>query len=65
MRAMLDIDIPLNAGCLVPLDGKHASFASLFSLSFLSQSEFPVEAYYHRHALQPFAVEMCSRHSAS
>src|SRR5258708_39512875 len=23
MRAMLDIDIPLNAGCLVPLDGRH------------------------------------------
>lgn len=25
MRSMLDIDIPLNAGCLVPLDSKRYS----------------------------------------
>ena len=41
MRAMLDIDIPLNAGCLVPLDGKHVSFASLFSLSFFVAVRIP------------------------
>ena len=23
IRSMLDVDIPLNAGCLVPLDGAH------------------------------------------
>lgn len=34
MRAMLDVDIPLNAGCLVPLDGNILSSASLFSLNF-------------------------------
>lgn len=34
MRAMLDVDIPLNAGCLVPLDGNFLSSASLFSLNF-------------------------------
>lgn len=27
MRAMLDVDIPLNAGCLVPLDGAYILFA--------------------------------------
>lgn len=27
MRAMLDIDIPLNAGCLVPLDGAYTLFS--------------------------------------
>ena len=28
MRAMLDVDIPLNAGCLVPLDGAYILFAN-------------------------------------
>ena len=27
IRAMLDVDIPLNAGCLVPLDGAYIPFA--------------------------------------
>ena len=27
IRAMLDVDIPLNAGCLVPLDGAYILFA--------------------------------------
>lgn len=27
MRAMLDVDIPLNAGCLVPLDGAYILFS--------------------------------------
>lgn len=26
MRAMLDVDIPLNAGCLVPLDSAYIQF---------------------------------------
>lgn len=34
MRAMLDVDIPLNAGCLVPLD-------SMFSLPSSSMSYLP------------------------
>jgi hypothetical protein len=35
MRAMLDIDIPLNAGCLVPLDS-----AYIFSPIFPIRSRF-------------------------
>jgi 5-oxoprolinase (ATP-hydrolysing) len=31
MRAMLDVDIPLNAGCLVPLDGMFSSALSLMA----------------------------------
>lgn len=27
MRAMLDVDIPLNAGCLVPLEGAYILLA--------------------------------------
>lgn len=27
IRSMLDVDIPLNAGCLVPLDGAHDPFS--------------------------------------
>ena len=34
IRSMLDVDIPLNAGCLVPLDGNLLSSASIFSLIF-------------------------------
>ncbi len=30
IRSMLDVDIPLNAGCLVPLDGKSFSPIPLF-----------------------------------
>ena len=36
MRSMLGIDIPLNAGCLVPLDSKCFSLASLLSFSFVA-----------------------------
>lgn len=30
MRAMLDVDIPLNAGCLVPVTGTFAYTHALF-----------------------------------
>src|ERR1700679_3749377 len=33
IRSMLDIDIPLNAGCLVPLDGRCLSPTPLFSFT--------------------------------
>lgn len=29
MRAMLNVDIPLNAGCLVPLESEYRPFPSL------------------------------------
>jgi N-methylhydantoinase B/oxoprolinase/acetone carboxylase alpha subunit len=38
---MLDVDIPLNAGCLVPLDGSLLFSASLFSLSFCGTVRIP------------------------
>lgn len=33
MRAMLDLDIPLNAGCLVPLDSKFVGTLKLLTIS--------------------------------
>ena len=37
MRAMLDMDIPLNAGCLVPITGTCASNMVEPTYSFASQ----------------------------
>ena len=34
MRSMLDMDIPLNAGCLVPLDSKYNLHTSEFADNF-------------------------------
>lgn len=38
MRAMLDMDIPLNAGCLVPITGELPSAGSAGLLSNLAYS---------------------------
>ena len=41
MRAMLDLDIPLNAGCLVPLDSEFINVEThptLLMINFLSHS---------------------------
>jgi hypothetical protein len=45
MRAMLDLDIPLNAGCLVPLDGRCFSSYTIIHRSVLLQFEFLVAAF--------------------
>lgn len=52
MRAMLDLDIPLNAGCLVPLDGRCFSSYTTILVQFLWQFEFPVAAFWRHHALR-------------
>src|SRR6266850_393952 len=54
MRAMLDVDIPLNAGCLVPLDSECFSVLPQHSRSVLWQFAFRVTAYCHHHALRQF-----------
>src|SRR5579863_6195359 len=65
MRAMLDVDIPLNAGCLVPLDSKCFLACVVISRSLLWQFASPVVAYCHHHALRQFVEVMYSHHSAS
>ena len=64
MRSMLDIDIPLNAGCLVPLDGRYFSPLPLSSFT-LWQFGFPVAAFCRHHGLRPSVEEMYLHHSAS
>ena len=39
MRAMLDIDIPLNAGCLVPLDGRCYSSQGIIFVQYSGSSD--------------------------
>jgi Hydantoinase B/oxoprolinase len=65
MRAMLDLDIPLNAGCLVPLDGRCSPFHTIVFRSVLWQFEFPVAAFWRHHAPRPSAEAMCLPRSAS
>lgn len=43
IRAMLDVDIPLNAGCLVPLDGAYILFAKENALIRKVNSQNPGE----------------------
>lgn len=62
MRAMLDVDIPLNAGCLVPLDGAYI----LFTMRELAdkkghQSESQRNRYCHLLGPLRSAVEMSLR----
>lgn len=64
MRAMLDLDIPLNAGCLVPLDGKCFSSRVVILVQLLWQSGFLAVAYWPHHALQQSVEVMCSHHNA-
>ena len=42
MRAMLDMEIPLNAGCLVPITGTYPAFAMCVRRS-LTQTEITVK----------------------
>lgn len=64
IRAMLDVDIPLNAGCLVPLDSECFSVLPQHSCSVLWQFASRVTAYCHHHALRQFVGVMCLHHSA-
>jgi len=64
VRSMLDIDIPLNAGCLVPLDSRCFFPTPLFSFT-LWQFEFPVAAFCRRHGLRPSVEVMYLHRSAS
>jgi len=59
MRSMLDVDIPLNAGCLVPLDSAFF-FDTQYSkfLVTIVQSEFPRSRYSHLPVRQRYAAGM-------
>jgi hypothetical protein len=65
MRAMLDLDIPLNAGCLVPLDSRCYSSHSSILVQYLWQFGFPVAVFWRHHALRQSVEVMCSPRSAS
>ena len=65
MRSMLDLDIPLNAGCLVPLDSRCSSCHTINLVQYSWQFEFPVAAFWHHLALRQSAAVMCSPRSAS
>jgi N-methylhydantoinase B/oxoprolinase/acetone carboxylase alpha subunit len=64
IRSMLDVDIPLNAGCLVPLDSRCFSPTPLFSLT-LCQFEFPVAAFCLHHGLRQSVEAMYLHRSVS
>lgn len=59
MRSMLDMEIPLNAGCLVPLDSKRFTTGKIRrSLLFFLKSESQKSRYCHLLGRQLFAVGM-------
>ena len=54
MRSMLDVDIPLNAGCLVPLDSKHFPVCIIILIQLCGSSDpewQPIVAITHRGGL--------------
>lgn len=66
MRAMLEVDIPLNAGCLVPLDGAYIHIADGAGADAPGdQCESPRNRCCRRLGRPLFAAAMCSRLSAS
>lgn len=66
MRAMLDMDIPLNAGCLVPLTSALSlCFRAWFALTVDLQSTFRVGRCCRPRRQRLCAAGTFSRHSAS
>ena len=58
MRSMIDADIPLNAGCLVPLKSQSKSeLPSLVPLKRRTQSTSPKSPCFRLHGLLPCAAE--------
>jgi len=65
MRSMLDLDIPLNAGCLVPLDGGCFSYCIAILIQYFLQFGSRGGAYCRPHVLRQSVEAMYLHHSAS
>ena len=67
MRAMLDLEIPLNAGCLVPLESEkwHMYVWSPIELNALSQLKFRPSLFFPHHVRLLYVEETYWPHNVS